>query len=82
MGQSDDIEDATYRKHQDVCEKLNMDASAAEEAWKSYENIRQNYTLEVNNKLIMTVNILESSIIIFWKYLKYLFHRDSRAFLF
>ncbi|KAJ8676249.1 hypothetical protein QAD02_012035 [Eretmocerus hayati] len=48
MGQSDDIEDPTYTKHQDLCQKLNMDASAANEAWKSYENIRQHYTLEGN----------------------------------
>ncbi|XP_011351658.1 retinoblastoma-like protein 1 isoform X2 [Ooceraea biroi] len=46
MGQSDDIEDSTYSRHQDLCQKLNMDATAASEAWKSYETIRQNYTLE------------------------------------
>ncbi|KAL6425135.1 hypothetical protein ACFW04_009426 [Cataglyphis niger] len=46
MGQSDDIEDSTYSQHQDLCQKLNMDATAASEAWKSYETIRQNYTLE------------------------------------
>ncbi|XP_076162240.1 retinoblastoma-like protein 1 isoform X3 [Ptiloglossa arizonensis] len=46
MGQSDDIEDSTYSRHQDLCQKLNMDATAASEAWKSYESIRQNYTLE------------------------------------
>ncbi|XP_032681259.1 retinoblastoma-like protein 1 isoform X3 [Odontomachus brunneus] len=46
MGQSDDIEDSTYNRHQDLCQKLNMDAIAASEAWKSYEIIRQNYTLE------------------------------------
>ncbi|XP_011500736.1 PREDICTED: retinoblastoma-like protein 1 isoform X2 [Ceratosolen solmsi marchali] len=46
MGQSDDIEDSTFMKHQDLCQKLNMDASAASEAWRSYENIRQHYTLE------------------------------------
>ncbi|XP_063972446.1 retinoblastoma-like protein 1 isoform X2 [Diachasmimorpha longicaudata] len=48
MGQSDDIEDSTYSKHQDLCQKLNMDATAASEAWKSYSTIRQNYTLEGN----------------------------------
>lgn len=48
MGQSDDIEDSTYNRHQDLCQKLNMDATAASEAWKSYETIRQNYTLEVS----------------------------------
>ncbi|XP_015127796.1 retinoblastoma-like protein 1 isoform X2 [Diachasma alloeum] len=46
MGQSDDIEDSTYSRHQDLCQKLNMDATAASEAWKSYSTIRQNYTLE------------------------------------
>ncbi|XP_053598787.1 retinoblastoma-like protein 2 isoform X1 [Microplitis demolitor] len=46
MGQSDDLEDYTYSRHQDLCQKLNMDASAASEAWKSYSTIRQNYTLE------------------------------------
>ncbi|XP_011254212.1 retinoblastoma-like protein 1 isoform X2 [Camponotus floridanus] len=46
MGQSDDVEDSTYSQHQDLCQKLNMDATAASEAWKSYETIRQNYTLE------------------------------------
>lgn len=47
MGQSDDAEDSMYGRHQDLCQKLNMDAAAASEAWKSYETIRQNYTLEV-----------------------------------
>ncbi|XP_011686230.1 PREDICTED: retinoblastoma-like protein 1 isoform X2 [Wasmannia auropunctata] len=46
MGQSDDTEDSMYNRHQDLCQKLNMDASAASEAWRSYETIRQNYTLE------------------------------------
>ncbi|XP_033213411.1 retinoblastoma-like protein 1 isoform X2 [Belonocnema kinseyi] len=46
MGQSDDIEDSTYIKHQDLCQKLNMDATSASEAWRSYETIRENYTLE------------------------------------
>lgn len=46
MGQSDDLEDSTYSRHQDLCQKLNMDATSASEAWKSYKTIRQNYTLE------------------------------------
>lgn len=52
MGQSDDVEDSTYSRHQDLCQKLNMDATAASEAWKSYETIRQNYTLEVLHSII------------------------------
>lgn len=47
MGQSDDLEDYPYSRHQELCQKLNMDATAATEAWKSYLTIRQNYTLEV-----------------------------------
>ncbi|XP_043272516.1 retinoblastoma-like protein 1 [Venturia canescens] len=46
MGQSDDVEDSTYSRHQELCQKLNMDATAASDAWKSYSTIRQNYTLE------------------------------------
>ncbi|XP_035741130.1 retinoblastoma-like protein 1 isoform X3 [Vespa mandarinia] len=46
MGESEDMEDSTYSRHQDLCQKLNMDATAASEAWRSYETIRQNYTLE------------------------------------
>lgn len=48
MGQSDDVEDSTYSRHQELCQKLNMDASAASDAWISYSTIRQNYTLEVS----------------------------------
>lgn len=52
MGESEDMEDSTYSRHQDLCQKLNMDATAASEAWRSYETIRQNYTLEVILTLI------------------------------
>lgn len=47
MGQSDNNEDSTYSRHQDLCQKLNMDAISASDAWKSYQSIRQNYILEV-----------------------------------
>lgn len=57
MGQSDDVEDSTYSRHQDLCQKLNMDATAAAEAWKSYETIRQNYTLEVVFKPFIIVTV-------------------------
>lgn len=60
MGQSDDVEDSTYSRHQDLCQKLNMDATAASEAWKSYETIRQNYTLEVFFELLIIENYLMS----------------------
>lgn len=60
MGQSDDVEDSTYSRHQDLCQKLNMDATAASEAWKSYETIRQNYTLEVFFELLIILIISHS----------------------
>lgn len=47
------MEDSTYSRHQDLCQKLNMDATAASEAWRSYETIRQNYTLEVSNYTLL-----------------------------
>ena len=49
MGQSDDVEDSTFNKHHDLCLKLNMDPKTEKEAWESYENIRQHYSLEVSN---------------------------------
>ena len=30
-----------------LCAELNMDSATAAEAWQTYQNIRQNYTLEV-----------------------------------
>lgn len=42
---------ATYDRHHTLCTSLNMDKGAAEEAWKSYVAMRQNYTLEVCCKL-------------------------------
>lgn len=46
MGQSRE-EESIYKKHQELCAELNMDKDAADEAWQSYESIRQNYSLEV-----------------------------------
>ena len=40
-------EESIYKKHQELCAELNMDKGAADEAWQSYESIRQNYSLEV-----------------------------------
>lgn len=35
------------KKFEDVCRELNMDGETSEEAWKSYEKIKTNYSLEV-----------------------------------
>ncbi|XP_058788567.1 retinoblastoma-like protein 1 isoform X2 [Phymastichus coffea] len=46
MGLSDDLEDSIFMKHQDLCQKLNMDAGAANDAWKAYDDMRKRYSLE------------------------------------
>jgi retinoblastoma-like protein 1 len=48
MGLRDDADENIFKRHQDLCVNLNMDKDAADEAWQSYETIRQNYTLEVS----------------------------------
>lgn len=37
-----------YDRHQALCNKLNMDKDAADEAWQNYERIKENYLLEVS----------------------------------
>lgn len=34
-----------------LCRELNMDTHTAEEAWQSYQQIRQHYTLEVSESI-------------------------------
>lgn len=46
MGLSGDADDDIFKRHQDLCVNLNMDKDAADEAWRNYEAIRQNYVLE------------------------------------
>ncbi|KDR11553.1 Retinoblastoma-like protein 1, partial [Zootermopsis nevadensis] len=46
MGLLDDADENVFKRHQELCVNLNMDKDAADEAWHSYETIRQNYTLE------------------------------------
>ncbi len=38
--------------YQELCRELNMDSATCEVAWKSYEAIRQNYTLEVRTSFV------------------------------
>jgi hypothetical protein len=44
---SGDADDDIFKRHQDLCVNLNMDKDAADEAWRNYEAIKQNYFLEV-----------------------------------
>lgn len=43
----DSEEDDIFKKFNNLCNDLNMDKDAANEAWNSYETISQNYSLEV-----------------------------------
>uniref|UniRef100_A0A4W5L8K8 RB transcriptional corepressor like 2 n=1 Tax=Hucho hucho TaxID=62062 RepID=A0A4W5L8K8_9TELE len=42
----EDFLQKTRQGFEDLCRALNMDEEASNEAWKSYENISKNYTLE------------------------------------
>lgn len=46
---SDDGEDKLGEKYDELCLDLNMDKKTKEEAWKNYEKIKKNYTLEVTH---------------------------------
>lgn len=54
MGLSGESDEEVFKKHQELCNDLNMDKDSANEAWQSYANIRQNYTLEVSFILVYT----------------------------
>lgn len=58
MGLLDNPEDNTFKRYHELCSDLNMDKDAADEAWESYERIRQNYILEVNEKNLKYFYIL------------------------
>ena len=49
MGLSDEGDENVLARFEELCLDLNMDKKAKEEAWKSYEKIRTNYSLEVRN---------------------------------
>jgi hypothetical protein len=48
MSDEDEFMQKARTGFEDLCRALNMDEEASSEAWKSYENINRNYTLEVN----------------------------------
>lgn len=47
MTEEDDCLQKARAGFEDLCRALNMDEEAASEAWKTYENISRNFTLEV-----------------------------------
>lgn len=48
MSDEDDLAQKARAGFEELCRALNMDEEAASEAWKTYENISRNFTLEVN----------------------------------
>lgn len=48
MTDDDDCAQKARAGFEDLCRALNMDEEAASEAWKTYESISRNFTLEVN----------------------------------
>lgn len=47
MSEEEESLQKTKQGFEDLCRALNMDEEARSEAWKNYENINKNYTLEV-----------------------------------
>lgn len=49
MGLSVDGDDRLDDRYDELCLDLNMDKKTKEDAWRNYEKIKKNYTLEVRN---------------------------------
>ena len=47
MGLSEDGDDNAEQRFDELCLDLNMDSTAKEDSWQSYQRISANYTLEV-----------------------------------
>lgn len=47
MSEEEDTLVKTRHAFEDLCRALNMDEESSNRAWRSYENISKNYTLEV-----------------------------------
>lgn len=47
MSDEDETAQRARRGFEELCRALNMDEEASGEAWRSYENISRNFTLEV-----------------------------------
>lgn len=48
MGSTEENEEQLDEKYDELCLDLNMDKKTKEEAWKNYEKIKRNYSLEGN----------------------------------
>lgn len=72
MGTTEQTEELTKKFYDEVCSTLNMDQLSSEEAWINYIQTKNNFTLEVQNKLnifsiysVMNYTFLEGAKILF-----------------
>lgn len=45
---SEDSEDHLFKKHQELCSKLNLDVTTVKESWERFQNMATNFSLEVS----------------------------------
>ncbi|KAL3288204.1 hypothetical protein HHI36_002654 [Cryptolaemus montrouzieri] len=43
---SEDVDDQLFKKHTDLCNKLNLDIKAVTESWESFQSLSKNFSLE------------------------------------
>lgn len=46
---SEESDDRVEERYEELCLDLNMDKKAKDDAWKNFEKIKKNYSLEVRN---------------------------------
>lgn len=44
----DESEDELFKKHSELCNKLNLEPKIISDSWESYQSINKNFVLEVN----------------------------------
>lgn len=55
MSDEEDTLQKTRHAFEDLCRALNMDEESSNSAWRTYENISKNYTLEVNTRIFRPI---------------------------
>lgn len=59
MSDEDEFLQKARTGFEDLCRGLNMDEEASSEAWRSYENISRNFTLEVKHQFTIQCRCLD-----------------------
>lgn len=60
MSDEDDLVQKARAGFEDLCRALNMDEEAGSEAWRTYENISRNFTLEVKTNVRVNFRVVGS----------------------